>query len=50
MILFLCGKVNVDTLKAEISALESQLSSKKVSGSLLTTVCYVLVDTFSTKQ
>uniref|UniRef100_A0A671TBG4 Proteoglycan 4-like n=1 Tax=Sinocyclocheilus anshuiensis TaxID=1608454 RepID=A0A671TBG4_9TELE len=41
-------KVNVDTLKAEISALESQLSGKEVSGSLLTTVCCVLADTFST--
>uniref|UniRef100_A0A672PTG2 Uncharacterized protein n=1 Tax=Sinocyclocheilus grahami TaxID=75366 RepID=A0A672PTG2_SINGR len=50
MILFFCGKVNIDTLKAEISVLESQLSGKEVSGSLLTTVCYFRSDTFSTKQ
>uniref|UniRef100_A0A8C1DF15 Uncharacterized protein n=1 Tax=Cyprinus carpio carpio TaxID=630221 RepID=A0A8C1DF15_CYPCA len=37
-----------NALKAEISALESQLSGKEVSGSLLTTVCYVLADTFNT--
>uniref|UniRef100_A0A673GHZ8 WD repeat-containing protein 44-like n=1 Tax=Sinocyclocheilus rhinocerous TaxID=307959 RepID=A0A673GHZ8_9TELE len=44
------AQVNIDTLKAEISVLESQLSGKEVSGSLLITVCYFRSDTFSTKQ